>query len=127
VHLSCRLAWQGRTSWAAGTVASPLLLGPLVRSKLFVDLTTVLYEMRHLLLTFAVLWCSAVAQDDDYNHWIVPTEPGPSNNFGANLVWSEDSVVTLEWNVSLSYYEIDLYQQKLDPPSGVRIYTIFCE
>jgi hypothetical protein len=121
------MAWQGRTSWAAGTVASPLLLGPLVRSKLFVDLTTVLYEMRHLLLTFAVLCCSAVAQDDDYNHWIVPTEPGPSNNFGANLVWSEDSVVTLEWNVSLSYYEIDLYQQKLDPPSGVRIYTIFCE
>jgi hypothetical protein len=83
--------------------------------------------MRHLLLTFAALWCSAVAQDDDYNHWIVPTEPGPSNNFGANLVWSEDSVVTLEWNVSLNYYEIDLYQQKLDPPSGVRVYTIFCE
>lgn len=82
--------------------------------------------MRYLLLTLAALWCFALAQDD-LDVWIVPTEPGPSNNFGANLVWSEDYVVTLEWNISLSYYEIDLYQQKLDPPSGVRVYTVFCE
>jgi hypothetical protein len=81
---------------------------------------------RSLLLLVALfhLALSDESEDDD-DRWIVPTEPGPSNNFGANLVWSEGSTATLEWTSTLSHYVIDLYQQGLDPPSGSRVDTVF--
>jgi hypothetical protein len=81
------------------------------------------------LLLFVALFRSALSDDsdDDDDRWIVPTEPGPSNNFGANLVCSEGSTFTLEWTSTLSQYVIDLYQQGLDPPSGSRVGTVFSE
>jgi hypothetical protein len=78
------------------------------------------------LLLFVVSFHFAFSDDaDDADRWIVPTEPGPSNNFGANLVWSEGSTATLEWTSTLDSYVIDLYQQGLDPPSGSRVDTVF--
>jgi hypothetical protein len=81
---------------------------------------------RSLLLLVALFnFALSDDSDDDDDRWIVPTEPGPSNNFGANLVWSEGSTATLEWTSTLSHYVIDLYQQGLDPPSGSRVDTVF--
>lgn len=78
------------------------------------------------LLLFVSLFHSAFSADDDDadDRWIVPTEPGPSNNFGANLVWNEGSTVTLEWTSTLSSYMIELYQQGLDPPSGLPVEVV---
>jgi hypothetical protein len=80
---------------------------------------------RSLLLFVASFHFAFSDDSDEDDRWIVPTEPGPSNNFGANLVWSEGSTATLEWTSTLENYVIDLYQQGLDPPSGSRVDTVF--
>lgn len=83
--------------------------------------------MRYWLSPIAGVWCLALMRMTTADSWIVPTNPGPSNNFGANLVWSEGSIATLQWTTIMDYYSIDLYQQELDPPSGVRVEAIYCE
>lgn len=83
--------------------------------------------MRPWLIALVTSQCFRAAVTQDSGVWIVPTEPGPSGNFGANLVWTEGSTVTLEWNTSLSYYEVELYQQGIDPPSGLRVGFVTCK
>jgi len=80
-----------------------------------------------LLLSIASL-CAAQSFDpnqEQTHRWIVPTQPGPVENFGGNLLWSEGSTVTLEWTSTLDRYKIDLYQQRLDRPAAYPIETIF--
>lgn len=66
---------------------------------------------------------TASAADSDGN-FVNPPIAGPSNNFAAPLVWVEGQVVDLQWNTTKEIYDLGLYQQGIDPPSGVRVHVI---
>jgi len=76
------------------------------------------------LVTFVASFCCALSYNPDYDSDQEQT-PGPVENFGGNLLWSEGSTVTLEWTSTLEQYKIDLYQQRLDRPAAYRIETVF--
>ncbi|KAH7062607.1 hypothetical protein B0J12DRAFT_724609 [Macrophomina phaseolina] len=77
----------------------------------------------HRCLFLLSLVCAAIADDD--NLWIYPTEPGPSNNFVANPSFTLGSKQTIEWTTTLDSYYIALFQQQIDPASGIQIETIY--
>ena len=65
-----------------------------------------------------------VGQNSD-NLFIVPTAPGPSDSFIADLSWTLGSIQNIQWTTTLDSYEIDLFQQSIDPASGTQLQTIY--
>ena len=61
------------------------------------------------------------------NFWILPPEPGPSNCFVADLVWTIGSVQNIQWTTNLAGYDVALFQQSINPAFGIQIETIFSE
>ncbi|KAF6238112.1 hypothetical protein HO173_003746 [Letharia columbiana] len=64
--------------------------------------------------------------DDSSNLFILPTAPGPSNNFVANSSWTLGSTQKIQWSTTInSSYYIALFQQSINPASGLPLQTIY--
>lgn len=63
--------------------------------------------------------------DNSENVFILPTAPGPSNNFVADLSWPLGSTQKIQWSTTLDEYYIALFQQSINPASGNQLQTIY--
>ncbi|KAL9069377.1 MAG: hypothetical protein Q9161_005542 [Pseudevernia consocians] len=63
--------------------------------------------------------------DGSGNLFILPTAPGPNNNFVADLAWAIGSLQKIQWTTTLDSYYIDLYQQVMGESFAQQLPTLY--
>ncbi|KAK4494105.1 hypothetical protein PRZ48_014403 [Zasmidium cellare] len=82
--------------------------------------------LHFLAFTFlAVLQNVAAYVAPNNNVFIFPPASGPSLNYVGNLAWSLGTTQKVEWTTTLTSYDMELWQQGIDPGIGYSLGTVF--
>lgn len=79
-----------------------------------------------IVLSFARVNVGDNSYNNSYNLFILPTAPGPINNYVADLSWTLGSTQKIQWSTTVNSYYIALFQQGFHPVPGTpKLQTIY--